>query len=557
MAVNEVIYNGETLISLTEDTVTEDNLLEGVTAHDASGNQIVGTYKDGNTTYILTKDGDKIVLTGTDGSSTWVEDETYPAVSSIGYSSKTLSDLKTALLNFEITNRRKTNSVYAFVCNDALANYWNTGYTGTLGSGITWTARLASSHSGSQRCLFEITNTADKQVYYVSYHSTSGVGWSKMRKVVFDDDLEDSKDSYTLSRSDATGKISLYKDEEIVSTIQDANTRYMMTFDTESNHLMLWKNDDLTSTEYTLQNEIDLSELANDGGGDGNGEPISYLGDFRAVYPDELYTALVDWINTVKNNPENFLPKAYFKSNTHLIDVWNECVAEGDMYFTEIYGDDIEYTIQIENPVNQDYETNNFVLTLTCPNKGTYQLHINIFDFTVGRFRKVITDEDTQTASSVGHFSGFGDILFTSKTTLMNNNLPGSQSELQGRVEYTRTSLKSGILTIALSYFYASTGGYLCLSLPKISSLLGLNLTIKASRYTGVWTSNITWPEDSSYLLSMRMCKTSPNVTVNATASGSGIWLGYVTQSNNFLYLSVDDFDPQGTQIFNIYVEEE
>lgn len=43
MAVNEVIYGGKTLISLTSDTVTEDDLLEGVTAHDASGNIITGT----------------------------------------------------------------------------------------------------------------------------------------------------------------------------------------------------------------------------------------------------------------------------------------------------------------------------------------------------------------------------------------------------------------------------------------------------------------------------------------------------------------------------------
>lgn len=45
MAVNEVIYGGKTLISLISDTVTEDDLLEGVTAHDASGNIITGTKK--------------------------------------------------------------------------------------------------------------------------------------------------------------------------------------------------------------------------------------------------------------------------------------------------------------------------------------------------------------------------------------------------------------------------------------------------------------------------------------------------------------------------------
>lgn len=47
MANNKVILNGETLIDLTEDTVTEDNLLEGETAHDASGTPIIGKAKSG------------------------------------------------------------------------------------------------------------------------------------------------------------------------------------------------------------------------------------------------------------------------------------------------------------------------------------------------------------------------------------------------------------------------------------------------------------------------------------------------------------------------------
>ena len=42
MAINKVIYCGEKLIDLTEDTVTEDQLLEGATAHDRSGQKIVG-----------------------------------------------------------------------------------------------------------------------------------------------------------------------------------------------------------------------------------------------------------------------------------------------------------------------------------------------------------------------------------------------------------------------------------------------------------------------------------------------------------------------------------
>lgn len=43
MAVNKVNYGDETLIDLTEDTVSEDTLLNGVTAHSSSGNKVVGT----------------------------------------------------------------------------------------------------------------------------------------------------------------------------------------------------------------------------------------------------------------------------------------------------------------------------------------------------------------------------------------------------------------------------------------------------------------------------------------------------------------------------------
>lgn len=55
MAVNKVVINTEngekTLIDLTEDSVTPTTLIEGATAHDASGARITGTapkYSDGN-----------------------------------------------------------------------------------------------------------------------------------------------------------------------------------------------------------------------------------------------------------------------------------------------------------------------------------------------------------------------------------------------------------------------------------------------------------------------------------------------------------------------------
>lgn len=47
MAVNQVIFGGKTLIDLTGDSVTPDTLAEGVTAHDATGEPIIGTMTAG------------------------------------------------------------------------------------------------------------------------------------------------------------------------------------------------------------------------------------------------------------------------------------------------------------------------------------------------------------------------------------------------------------------------------------------------------------------------------------------------------------------------------
>lgn len=44
MATNKVVYFGQTLIDLTEDTVDSEHLLEGYVAHNASGEEIVGTF---------------------------------------------------------------------------------------------------------------------------------------------------------------------------------------------------------------------------------------------------------------------------------------------------------------------------------------------------------------------------------------------------------------------------------------------------------------------------------------------------------------------------------
>lgn len=43
MAYNKIIYGGNTLIDLTSDTITADKMVNGETAHNNAGTQIMGT----------------------------------------------------------------------------------------------------------------------------------------------------------------------------------------------------------------------------------------------------------------------------------------------------------------------------------------------------------------------------------------------------------------------------------------------------------------------------------------------------------------------------------
>ena len=63
MAVNQVIYGEETLIDLTNDTVTPSALAEGETAHNSAGEEIVGTLKVLDE--IVTTEGDGTAYTAT------------------------------------------------------------------------------------------------------------------------------------------------------------------------------------------------------------------------------------------------------------------------------------------------------------------------------------------------------------------------------------------------------------------------------------------------------------------------------------------------------------
>lgn len=55
---NKVVYYGETLIDISSDTVTPENLLQGYTAHDKSGAPIVGTFVPGTAAVVVTEDED-------------------------------------------------------------------------------------------------------------------------------------------------------------------------------------------------------------------------------------------------------------------------------------------------------------------------------------------------------------------------------------------------------------------------------------------------------------------------------------------------------------------
>lgn len=56
MAVSKVNYGSDTLIDLTEDTVTPSNLMKGATAHDSAGNSITGILEETEITTILSAD---------------------------------------------------------------------------------------------------------------------------------------------------------------------------------------------------------------------------------------------------------------------------------------------------------------------------------------------------------------------------------------------------------------------------------------------------------------------------------------------------------------------
>lgn len=82
MAVNEVILNGETLVSLVNDTVTADKLLDGVTAHNAEGEPIEGNAVIPTRTSQLTNDSG-FVAVAAKTTDEWADETEIPAKGTI------------------------------------------------------------------------------------------------------------------------------------------------------------------------------------------------------------------------------------------------------------------------------------------------------------------------------------------------------------------------------------------------------------------------------------------------------------------------------------------
>lgn len=130
MGRSKVVYGGETLIDLTADTVNANSLLSGVTAHDRSGEQIIGEYDvpsgsqtvTANGTYDVTALAEMIVnVSGGGGSGLEFESGTFTPTSDVARPqisfSKTHSETPIAVIMADATgtNNTVTNSNMLFV----------------------------------------------------------------------------------------------------------------------------------------------------------------------------------------------------------------------------------------------------------------------------------------------------------------------------------------------------------------------------------------------------------------------------------------------------------
>ena len=109
MSVNKVEVNGETVLDLSQDSVTPEQLVQGATAHNAAGEQITGTYT-APVTSVNGQTGDVVVKSA------------YAAAQDGGYTG-TETAFNTALADVENkADKAVSRSVTLY------ASGWNTSY---------------------------------------------------------------------------------------------------------------------------------------------------------------------------------------------------------------------------------------------------------------------------------------------------------------------------------------------------------------------------------------------------------------------------------------------
>lgn len=146
MAVNKVDINGETLIDLTQDTVTSDNMLKGVTAHAANGEVITGDL----TLYMQHDDVLDSGHTSTSTASGLMSDATGGGTSAIGNYSHAEGEGTIARadhshvqgrFNIDDTNRQYLHIVgngYSYVNKDGSVGYFRSNAHTVDASGNAW-----------------------------------------------------------------------------------------------------------------------------------------------------------------------------------------------------------------------------------------------------------------------------------------------------------------------------------------------------------------------------------------------------------------------------------
>ena len=99
MAINKVVYKGDILIDLTTDTVSPETLAVGATAHDKSGELIVGTFEGGTDTSDATASASDIMLNKTAYTADGKTTGTFTIDSELDTQSSLLTQIASALQN--------------------------------------------------------------------------------------------------------------------------------------------------------------------------------------------------------------------------------------------------------------------------------------------------------------------------------------------------------------------------------------------------------------------------------------------------------------------------